>query len=185
MARVAIYYVDPARQESLTYLLLLVFVLANQAWFMGALFLFAGYFTPSSYQRKGPISFLNDRLLRLAIPLILWLFVLGPLTSIGYYLEPAPRIADPLTWQSFGLAYPYLLGLEPLWFVALLLIFSVGYVAWRLLIRKRNSFLHNQPSRPSYLAIGIFTGQVAVALLGALGVGFIGMAITGYTTGDW
>ncbi|MEZ4862780.1 MAG: hypothetical protein R3C14_15800 [Caldilineaceae bacterium] len=35
------------------------------------------------------------------------------------------------------------------------------------------------------LALGIFTGQVAVALLGALGVGFIGMAIARYTTGAW
>lgn len=35
------------------------------------------------------------------------------------------------------------------------------------------------------LAIGIWTGQVAVALLGALGVGFIGMAIARYTTGEW
>lgn len=35
------------------------------------------------------------------------------------------------------------------------------------------------------LAIGIWTGQVAVALLGALGVGFIGMAIARYITGAW
>lgn len=35
------------------------------------------------------------------------------------------------------------------------------------------------------LAIGIFTGQVAVALIGALGVGFIGMAIVRYRTGEW
>ncbi|HRW09837.1 MAG TPA: hypothetical protein P5121_32270 [Caldilineaceae bacterium] len=35
------------------------------------------------------------------------------------------------------------------------------------------------------LAIGIWTGQVAVALLGALGVGFIGMAIARYLTGEW
>lgn len=35
------------------------------------------------------------------------------------------------------------------------------------------------------LAIGIWTGQVAVALLGALGAGFIGMAIVRYITGEW
>lgn len=35
------------------------------------------------------------------------------------------------------------------------------------------------------LAIGIFTGHVAVALLGALGVGFIAMGITRYITGEW
>lgn len=35
------------------------------------------------------------------------------------------------------------------------------------------------------LAIGIFTGQIAVVLLSALGVGFIGMAIMRYLTGAW
>ncbi|MEZ4737342.1 MAG: hypothetical protein R3E79_60470 [Caldilineaceae bacterium] len=35
------------------------------------------------------------------------------------------------------------------------------------------------------LAIGIFTGQVAVALLSTLGVGFIGLAIVRYLTGVW
>ena len=35
------------------------------------------------------------------------------------------------------------------------------------------------------LAIGILTGDVAVWLIGALGVGFIAMAITRYATGEW
>ncbi len=35
------------------------------------------------------------------------------------------------------------------------------------------------------LAIGILTGQVAVALLGALGVGFIAMGIVRFVTGQW
>ncbi len=35
------------------------------------------------------------------------------------------------------------------------------------------------------LAVGIYTGNVAVALLGALGVGFIAMAIVRAITGEW
>lgn len=35
------------------------------------------------------------------------------------------------------------------------------------------------------LAIGLLTGEVAVALLGGLGVGFIGMGIARYATGEW
>lgn len=35
------------------------------------------------------------------------------------------------------------------------------------------------------LAIGILTNNVAVALLGALGVGFIAMAIACFITGQW
>lgn len=35
------------------------------------------------------------------------------------------------------------------------------------------------------LAMGLLTGNVAVALLGGLGVGFIAMAIARYATGEW
>lgn len=35
------------------------------------------------------------------------------------------------------------------------------------------------------LAIGLLTGQVAQYLLAGLGVGFIGMAIARYATGEW
>ena len=35
------------------------------------------------------------------------------------------------------------------------------------------------------LAVGLLTGQLAVALLGGLGVGFIAMAIARYVTGEW
>jgi hypothetical protein len=35
------------------------------------------------------------------------------------------------------------------------------------------------------LAIGLLTGNVAVGLLGGLGVGFIGMALMNARTGSW
>jgi len=138
---------------------LLVFVLLNQSWFMGALFFLAGYFTPGSYDRKGASSFLKGRLLRLGVPLIIWMFVLNPLSAIGLYLEPAPRIPGTLTWQ----AYPYLLGLGPLWFVALLLIFAAGYAAWRELRKSKPSPSVRPSSRPVYLGVGIFVLALALA----------------------
>ena len=79
------YYVEPPFTDPLAYLVLLAFALFNQAWFMGALFLIAGYFTPGSFERKGSGSFLKSRLVRLGIPLILWIFVLSPISSIGYW----------------------------------------------------------------------------------------------------
>lgn len=35
------------------------------------------------------------------------------------------------------------------------------------------------------LAVGLLTGEVAVGLLGGLGVGFIGMAMARAATGHW
>jgi glucan biosynthesis protein C len=155
------YYFEPPTNDSLAGLLALAFVLFNQAWFMGAFFLLAGYFTPGSYDRKGPGSFLKDRLLRLGIPIILFIFVLNPISSIGYYLMPASLtgITTPLTWQ----AYPHLLGLGPLWFVAMLLIFSFGYAGWRIVTRNRPSSSLSESSLPSYLSIGIFILTLALA----------------------
>jgi glucan biosynthesis protein C len=158
------YYVEPPLNDPLAYLVLLVFVLFNQAWFMGAFFLLAGYFTPGSFDRKGSGSFLKSRLLRLGLPLILFYFVLNPISSIGYYQMPASLtgITTPLTWQ----AYPRLLGMGPLWFVAMLLIFDFGYAAWRLLTRNRTSASMSESSLPGYLSIGVFI--LALALVSYL-----------------
>ncbi|MBU0490584.1 MAG: acyltransferase family protein [Chloroflexi bacterium] len=158
------YYFEPPTNDPLAGLVFLVFVLVNQAWFMGAFFLLAGYFTPGSYDRKGPGPFLKDRLLRLGIPIILFIFVLSPISSIGYYLMPSSLtgITTPLTWQ----AYPHLLGLGPLWFVAMLLIFSLGYAAWRMLTRNRASSSTSDSTPPSYLRMGIFI--LALALVSYL-----------------
>jgi glucan biosynthesis protein C len=158
------YYFEPPTGDPLAGLLALVFVLFNQAWFMGAFFLVAGYFTPGSYDRKGPGSFLRGRLLRLGIPIILFIFVLNPISSLGYYLMPASLtgVTTPLTWQ----AYPHLLGLGPLWFVAMLLIFSLGYAAWRALTGDQTPSLPGGPSLPGYLRIGVFI--LALALVSYL-----------------
>jgi peptidoglycan/LPS O-acetylase OafA/YrhL len=126
---------------------------------MGALFLVAGYFTPGSFDRKGAGAFLKGRLLRLGMPLLIWMFVLNPLACIGLYLEPAPRIAEPFTWE----AYPSLIGLGPLWFVALLLIFAAGYAAWRVLKKSQPTPSVSTSSRPGYLGIGLFILGLALA----------------------
>ncbi|MGD9093280.1 MAG: acyltransferase family protein [Anaerolineales bacterium] len=150
------YYIDPQYENLLAMLVLMAFMLLNQAWFMGAFYLLAGHFTPGSYDRKGSGSFLKDRLIRLGIPLIMFSFLLGPFSSIGLYLEPAPRITDPLTWDNFWQLYPELISMGPLWFVALLLIFSFGYVAWRILTRNRKSSSVSEYPPPSHLGIGVF-----------------------------
>ncbi len=158
------YYIEPPFTDPLAFLVLLVFALFNQAWFMGAFFLLAGYFTPGSFDRKGPGSFIKDRLLRLGIPLVIFYFVLNPISRTGWWLMPASLtgITTPLTWSSFWGAYPNLIGMGPLWFVAMLLIFCVGYAAWRGLTRNRISSSMSEFSPPSYLGIGVFILALAV-----------------------
>jgi peptidoglycan/LPS O-acetylase OafA/YrhL len=147
------YYLEPPT-DVLSFLLPMIFVLLNQGWFMGAFFLLAGYFTPGSYDRKGSGSFIKDRLIRLGIPLLVFYFVLSPISGLGYFLMSGNTAG--ITWQSFWDAYPDLIGLGPLWFVAMLLIFSFGYVGWRILTKNRASTSEGESSLPNYLKISVF-----------------------------
>jgi hypothetical protein len=108
-------------------ILLTLFCATNQAYFMGFFFLLAGYFTPSSLDRKGYKQFIGDRFIRLGIPLLAFIFLLGPLT--------AAMVASH-DGKGFWNVFPYLWNHAviingPLWFAQALLIFSLAYCAWR------------------------------------------------------
>lgn len=72
------YYMDPGKPSLVTGLLLATFETFNQAYFMGFLFLIAGYFVPRAYDSKGPRRFLRDRVLRLGVPSLLFMLVIHP-----------------------------------------------------------------------------------------------------------
>ena len=121
------------RQDTITNVLGTWFCAANQAYFMGFFLLISAYFVVSSYDRKGARSFLKDRLIRLGIPLVIYSWIISPLTySVVSYVTRG----QPLSWEYFipGV-HGSLIGNGPLWFVEVLLIFSVVYVAWRRLFR--------------------------------------------------
>jgi hypothetical protein len=94
---------------------------------LGPLFLLGGAFAARSLARRGPGRFVHGRLLRLGVPLLLFVAVINPLTN---YLGDLAQGKRPRLW-------PYLApGNEdqdagPLWFVAALLTFSLVYAAWR------------------------------------------------------
>jgi len=106
---------------------LALFVTINQAYFMGFFFLLAGYFTPASLERKGYARFICDRFLRLGLPLLAFGLLLGPLTAaiVNYAQGDGFWIVFPWLWHH----KKFING--PLWFAQALLIFSLGYCAWR------------------------------------------------------
>jgi peptidoglycan/LPS O-acetylase OafA/YrhL len=114
-------------------LLLTFFVSTNQAYFMGFFFLLAGYFTPGSLERKGYGRFIGDRFLRLGLPLLAFILVLGPMTS---------GIVNMATGDGFWPSIRWIYGHEkiingPLWFAQALLIFNLAYCAWRAVLGAR------------------------------------------------
>jgi len=140
------YYLEPDYHYILQILLLVMFQLVNQAYFMGFFFLISGYFTPGSFDRKGPVSYLKGRLLRLGIPTIIYMFILSPIAAIGFYQLPASLtgITTPLTWQQ----YPKLVGIGPMWFAIMLLVFEFSYVAWRIATKKTGRRIQQLPPIP-------------------------------------
>ena len=105
-----------------------------QSFFMGFLFFIAGYFVPKAYDTKGAGKFLRDRAVRLGLPLLVFVFILQPVSVWCIYLFDRPGLDI-----SFGQLYSNYLrsgrwigGTGPLWFCEALLLFCVGYTLCRL-----------------------------------------------------
>lgn len=101
-----------------------LFVAVGSLFAMGLFFLIAGLLTPGALSRKGRAAFLKDRVVRLGLPFVVFLLLVYPAVEwageggsqpLVTYLRGALRGLDP----------------GPLWFVLVLLIYSVVFVAVR------------------------------------------------------
>ncbi|MFW9899821.1 MAG: acyltransferase family protein [Candidatus Thorarchaeota archaeon] len=105
----------------------------NQSFFMSAFFLLAGYFTPRSYEEKGALKYLKDRLIRLGIPLVILIIIIRP---INLYILLNFAVDSTESWSLLEvLQYQYTnftLNFGHLWFLLVLLIFAGGYVLFRV-----------------------------------------------------
>ncbi|MCF6474140.1 acyltransferase [Nonomuraea sp. MG754425] len=102
------------------------FVLLNQTFFMGLFFLLSGLVAPGSLDRRGPRGFAADRLRRLGIPFLIFLVLLRPIYTLPTYLD-LPVGERP----SYGVFYLTESDIGPMWFVEVLLIFSLCYAFLR------------------------------------------------------
>jgi glucan biosynthesis protein C len=128
---------------------------------LGPLFLLGGVFAAASLARRGPGGFGHSRLLRLGVPLVVFVAVLSPLTN---YLGDLGEGRRPSVWPYLAPGGPEQ-DSGPLWFVAALLSFSLVYAAWRW---SRPAGSHRGAAvRPRQLLIAaavIAAGSVAVRL---------------------
>ncbi|TDE48509.1 acyltransferase [Nonomuraea mesophila] len=180
------YYIEPRPDSSGTLVDLLL--LFNQTFFMGAFFLISGLFVPRSYDRKGAGPFLRERLVRLGVPLLLWLLLIRPLVTTGRYttaVEEAARQGDDLPyWKYYVSAYTP----GPLWFVEVLLVFSALYVLWRLWTGRRGRTPENATAAgraPGVAAIAGFVVGLALVtyvwrMVVPMGVTVLGLPSAGY-----
>jgi len=135
-----------------------LFVAINQAFFMGFFFFLSAYFTESSYNKKGALKFLGDRLKRLGIPLVFYSFILSPVLS---YLVYRFAEGNNITYLQYLGGFHSWINFGVLWFVAALLLFSVLYVIVRVWFDKKPGVVNSMP--PGGWKIILFTTALALA----------------------
>jgi fucose 4-O-acetylase-like acetyltransferase len=151
-----------------TSLLLTVFCAVNQSFFMGMFFLLAGYFTPASVNRKGASQYLQERLVRLGVPLLIFGFVLGPLTVAIAQASAGNAIVG--SWWRLLSVGTFVIG--PLWFAWALLLFACGFVVLRALRSEPAQDVGRAlPSSLSWLLAALAVGVVALAIRQIMPVG--------------
>jgi hypothetical protein len=138
-----------------------------QASLMGLFFLMGGFFTPRSYDRKGVPTYWKERLIRLGIPLALYIVVVDPImvySLAGLGIQPwssYPILQGSFLnfylsrFKSFESIIDFLSSTGPMWFLQVLLILTAGYTLWRQ-FTKANSlkkYIKDEYEIPSYLKL--------------------------------
>ena len=142
------YYVDRRPISLASLVFFAAWQMYLQSFFMGLLFFLAGFFVPASLGRKGPTEFLRDRAFRLGLPVLFYMFILGPITE--YFCAHSWTSTEPTSFANEWIKHirngEFLQENGPLWFCLALLIFSIFYVSLISVFSRSNTNIEN--SRP-------------------------------------
>ncbi len=129
------YYLDGPKPPLGTTLSLATLETFDQAYFMGLLFLLAGYFVPRAFDSKGRARFLRDRAVRLGLPSLFFMLIVHPVT-VYWLLRNFYDYSRPSLMRIYGhflLSGEFLRASGPMWFAVALLIFCIIYAGIRQL----------------------------------------------------
>jgi glucan biosynthesis protein C len=132
-----------------------------QSFFMGILFLLAGYFADGSLRRRGPAGFVRERLVRLGLPTLLYMLAIQPLIVFVINADGDAYGSLAGVYMRYLVTGRFLAGSGPMWFAAALLIFSAALAGWRSL--RPESGERHASAAPRPLAIAAW----ALLLVGA------------------
>jgi len=132
----------------------------DQSFFMGLFFLLSGYYTKASLGRKSLGPFLLDRGLRLGVPLVLFFFLLNPLT-IALAISPTLSTIG----ETFGRCLrDHNFGPGPLWFVWTLILMTALSLIAEFLSRHRLPTIKSLPTFSPLLAILLAIGAISFCI---------------------
>lgn len=137
---------------------------------MGFFFFLSAYFIGPSFDKKGVAQFVRDRLLRLGLPLIFYSFILSPILSyLVYYFAEGRHI----TYLQFLSGFHPWIDFGVLWFVAALLLFTLIYVLWRIVIKNSASKNLAAPSASAIILYAIIVGVISFIVRTVFPVGWV------------
>ncbi len=110
-----------------------LFLTLGGLFLMALFFLVSGLLTQDSLVRKGPSRFVSDRVLRLGVPFAVYTLVVWPLLEYALF-GPFLHVGF---WRSVTNTDP-VLDNGPMWFVGVVLLYSLAFVAWRSLFPPRS-----------------------------------------------
>jgi len=98
-------------------------VLATDSFFMAMFFFLSGLFVWPGLVRKGPFSYLRDRLLRLGLPFVICAFTIIPIAYYAIALRQTPDVSFADFWWKTVTVGPWPSG--PVWFLWVLFAFDL------------------------------------------------------------
>ena len=161
--KVFFFYSEPS-EDTLSNMLLAAFKMFNQIYFMGLFFFISGYFTPGSVKRKGAFNFIKERTINFSIPILLYIFILGPFTMIAMSNLPVrwTDITATVTYSQYFTDKTYeTIWLGQIWFIIMLLLYNTIYALFHELRKKSE---HNPVNNklPKFITIVLFTLCIAI-----------------------
>ena len=120
------YYVEGTHLDTLSTVWFAFYLSFQQGYFMGLMFMIAGYFVAGSYDRKGFGRFIGERFKRLMIPSLIYMVAITPFIGL---VELGTKVTG---FSIVG----FLSGTGVMWFTVALFFFSLTYGLERLIVRR-------------------------------------------------
>ncbi len=146
------YYHESANLDLLSTVWFAFYLSFQQGYFMGLLFMIAGYFAAGSYDRKGFGGFVRERFKRLIIPALVTMVFISPF--LGSLLQGGPPTGFDVV--------SFLSGTGVMWFTVALFGFSLVYALVRRESRSRTPESERKPLNPTWTKAVLLIPVIAV-----------------------
>lgn len=127
------YYYE--RSQFISTYVLAFYVCLLQSFLIGLFFMISAFFIPSSLKRKGPKRFLLNRLRRLGVPLVFYIFIISPSIQYLHTLIIEGKKANFIIFY-YELLKRGIIDVGPLWFLQVLLLLSISYAIFNEIISR-------------------------------------------------